>query len=251
MATYRGTSDSDTYTGTPDADTIYGYPETNTPPSKVIASGLYRPLFATAPEGDTGRLFVVSQGGTIKIHNLNNPQSTPQTFLDISSKVNNNTEAGLLGFTFHPDFATNGKCYVNYTTPDRPDGTGRKQAIVEYTFDPSDLSKAPVEKTIIIVNYPQQNTHHRAGWLGFDADGLLYIATGEDTVAANAQTVVNSDGSINHLGKMLRIDVRGDGFPNDDNRNYRIPTDNPTKFDNISGEMAQASEIWAVGLRNP
>ncbi|WP_201838276.1 PQQ-dependent sugar dehydrogenase [Microvirga zambiensis] len=250
MAVYWGTSGSDTYSGTSEADTIYGYPEALAP-SSVIASGLYRPLFATAPTGDTDRLFVVSQGGTIKIHDLNDPQATPKTFLDISSKVNNNTEAGLLGFTFHPDFATNGKCYVNYTTPDQPDGSGRKQAIVEYTFDPTDLSKAPTEKTIMVIDYPQQNTHHRAGWLGFGPDSMLYIATGEDTVATNAQTVVNANGTINHLGKMLRIDVSGDGFPADEDRNYRIPTDNPTEFANIVGELPQPSEIWAVGLRNP
>ncbi|MBM6582375.1 PQQ-dependent sugar dehydrogenase [Microvirga sp. BT689] len=250
MAVIYGTSGADTRNGTDQADTIYGYPEAATPPSQVIASGLYRPLFATAPESDTGRLFVASQGGTIKIYDLNNPQATPRTFLDITNKVNNNTEAGLLGFTFHPDFATTGKCYVNYTTLDNTEGTGRKQAIVEYTFDPNDLSKAPTSKTIMIVDYPQEHTHHRAGWLGFGPDGMLYIATGENTVAANAQTVVNQDGTINHLGKILRIDVSGDDFQTDQNRNYSIP-DNPTQFDNIAGELAQPSEIWAVGLRNP
>ncbi|MBB3017847.1 Ca2+-binding RTX toxin-like protein [Microvirga lupini] len=140
---------------------------------------------------------------------------------------------------------------MNYTTPDNDQGTGRKQAIVEYTFNPNNLSQVPTEKTIMLIDYPQQNTHHRAGWLDFGPDGMLYIATGEDTVASNAQTVVNQNGSINHLGKMLRIDVSGDDFPADANRSYRIPADNPTEFDKITGELAQPSEIWAVGLRNP
>jgi Ca2+-binding RTX toxin-like protein len=250
MATIYGTSGADTRNGTEQADTIYGYAEA-TPPSSVIASGLYRPLVATAPEGDKDRLFVASQGGAIKIYDLKNPQAQPQTFLDLGGVVNNNTEAGLIGFTFHPNFATNGKCYVNYTTPDQLDGSGRNQAIVEYTFNPNNLSVPPTAKTIMVIDYPQEHSHHRGGWIDFGPDGMLYIATGEDTVATNAQTVVNGDGSINHLGKILRIDVSRDGFPDDANRNYTIPTSNPTHFDNITGDLSQPSEVWAVGLRNP
>ena len=37
----------------------------------------------------------------------------------------------------------------------------------------------------------------------------------------------------------------GDSFPNDPNRNYSIPADNP--FAAGGG----APEIWAIGLRNP
>ena len=44
---------------------------------------------------------------------------------------------------------------------------------------------------------------------------------------------------------MLRIDVDGDDFPGDNNRNYAIPPDNP--FVGVTGD----DEIWAYGLRNP
>src|SRR5215213_825600 len=89
------TSDDILISGTEGADVIYGIPEPTQQPSETIASGLYRPLFATAPAGDTGRLFVVSQGGAIKIHDLDNPQAEPQMFLNLGGVVNNNTEAGL------------------------------------------------------------------------------------------------------------------------------------------------------------
>ncbi|MGE4072327.1 MAG: PQQ-dependent sugar dehydrogenase [Lysobacterales bacterium] len=36
-------------------------------------------------------------------------------FLDISSLVNTTLEGGLLGLAFHPDYASNGYFYVNYT----------------------------------------------------------------------------------------------------------------------------------------
>ncbi len=44
---------------------------------------------------------------------------------------------------------------------------------------------------------------------------------------------------------MLRLDVRSDAFPDDPDRNYAIPPDNP--FVGHAG----ADEIWALGLRNP
>ncbi len=44
---------------------------------------------------------------------------------------------------------------------------------------------------------------------------------------------------------MLRLDVDGDDFPADPNRNYAIPPDNP--FVGLAGR----DEIWAYGLRNP
>jgi hypothetical protein len=47
------------------------------------------------------------------------------------------------------------------------------------------------------------------------------------------------------MGKQLRIDVHGDDFPGDANRNYAIPANNP-----FVGKTGQ-DEIWAYGLRNP
>ena len=57
---------------------------------------------------------------------------------------------------------------------------------------------------------------------------------------SNAQDITE-----NWLGKMLRIDVDGDDFPADANRNYAIPASNP--FVGVAGD----DEIWAYGLRNP
>lgn len=48
------------------------------------------------------------------------------------------------------------------------------------------------------------------------------------------------------LGKILRIDVDGDAFPADPNRNYAIPAGNP-----FGGAVEGADEVWAYGLRNP
>jgi len=50
------------------------------------------------------RLFVVEQGGLIKILNADGTtNATP--FLDISSLVSGGSEQGLLGLAFHPNYA--------------------------------------------------------------------------------------------------------------------------------------------------
>src|SRR5262249_8077774 len=56
----------------------------------------------------------------------------------------------------------------------------------------------------------------------------------------------------NLLGKILRIDVNGDDFPADVNRNYAIPPTNPFKagVGNPTDDVGD-DEIWAIGMRNP
>ena len=79
--------------------------------TQIVASGLSQPLFATAPKGDS-RLFIVEQGGLIKI--LQNGTVLPTPFLDLSNSVNTSGERGLLGMAFDPDFTDNRRFYVDY-----------------------------------------------------------------------------------------------------------------------------------------
>src|SRR6185437_14017847 len=71
--------------------------------TRIVASGLDRPLFATSPAGDS-RLFIVEQGGLITI--LQNGTVQPTPFLDLSGSVNTEGERGLLGMAFDPNFAS-------------------------------------------------------------------------------------------------------------------------------------------------
>ena len=79
--------------------------------TRIVATGLDRPVFATAPAGDS-RLFIVEQEGVIKI--LQNGTVLPAPFLDISGSVDAAGERGLLGMAFDPGFATNRRFYVDY-----------------------------------------------------------------------------------------------------------------------------------------
>src|SRR5262249_49914768 len=74
-----------------------------------------------------------------------------------------------------------------------------------------------------------QNEHH-GGTLAFGPDGKLYISSGDQFVATDAQLLTSFH------GKILRI-----------NKDGSVPTDNPF----YDGNGPNKDAIWAYGLRNP
>ncbi|NBL64694.1 T9SS type A sorting domain-containing protein [Flavobacterium sp. NST-5] len=194
----------------------------------TFATGFTNPV-DIASAGDA-RLFVVEQAGRIKVLNPDgNTNSTP--FLNITSLVSSGGERGLLGLAFHPNYATNGYFYVNYTN------TSGNTVIARYSVSTTnpDVANPATASTIITINQPESN--HNGGTIKFGPDGYLYIGMGDGGGAGDTN---NRAQNINLLlGKMLRLDVDG-GAP------YAIPADNP-----YAGSIPGADEIWAIGLRNP
>ena len=73
--------------------------------TKLVASGLKRPVFATAPPNDTKRLYLVEQHtGLIKVLQLTSGTVNPTPFLEVKG-ISIANEQGLLGLAFHPRFA--------------------------------------------------------------------------------------------------------------------------------------------------
>ncbi|MEZ6191239.1 MAG: PQQ-dependent sugar dehydrogenase [Phycisphaerales bacterium] len=217
-----------------------------------VASGLNAPIFATTAPGRADQLFIVERSGTIKIMNTATGAVSPTNFLSIPD-VNTTQEGGFLGLAFHPDFANNGKFYVNVTT--NPSiGGALTTRIREYTVtDPINGSAANPTPTEIL-RFAQPQTNHNGGWIGFkpnDPNANLYIMTGDgggsddNDTGHTAGTGNAQDITSNLLGKVLRINVDGDDFPADTNANYAIPNTNP--FVGVTGD----DEIFAYGLRNP
>jgi len=179
------------------------------------------------------RLFVVEQGGRIKI--LNADGSTNGTpFLNISSLVSGGSEQGLLGLAFHPDYDTNGFFYVNYT-----DNSGDTQ-VSRFTVSAGDPDIANVNSEFPIIDYIQPFSNHNGGSINFGPDGFLYIGSGDGGSGGDPGNRAQNTELL--LGKLLRIDVDNPGGGN----NYGIPVDNP-----FAGDPPNAEEIWAYGLRNP
>lgn len=192
-----------------------------------ISSGFERPL-AVTNTGEDARLFVVEQTGRIRIVEAGQVLSTP--FLDVSAKISTGGERGLLSVTFHPDYANNGRFFINYT--DRSGNT----VIAEYRVS-ADPNVADAASERVLLTFEQPYANHNGGQLAFGTDGYLYIGTG-DGGAANDPLNAGQDLST-LLGKLLRIDV-DNGDP------YAIPEDNP-----FVGQDGARAEIWAYGLRNP
>jgi cysteine-rich repeat protein len=196
-----------------------------------IAAGLAQPLHATSPPGDVTRLFVLEQPGRIRLIKNNQLQGT--AFLDLRSRVVSGGERGLLGLAFHPQYASNGQFFVDYTTMR---GTALLSVVSRFrvTANP-DIADQNSEE--ILLEQDQPAVAHKGGQLTFDAAGYLYIGFGDGGKSAAQQN--NAQDGTTWLGKILRIDVDG-GTP------YAIPADNP-----FVGPDGVLDEIWAMGLRNP
>jgi glucose/arabinose dehydrogenase len=207
-----------------------------------VATGLSRPVFVAAPPGDLERAFIVEQRsgsvGRIRILELDTLTVLPTPFLSISP-VATGFEEGLLGLAFHPDYASNRTFFVHYTNSSGNIVIARYQA----DADDANLADPGTATTVLIVDHPSA-FNHNGGWLGFGPDGYLYATLG-DGGGSNDGDNNAQDITDNLLGSILRLDVDGDDFPADPNRNYAIPADNP--FVGITGD----DEIWAYGLRNP
>jgi glucose/arabinose dehydrogenase len=211
-----------------------------------VASGLTRPLFVTAPPGDSRRLFIVQQNGQIRILNLATGALNATAFLTLTG-LTTGGEQGLLGMAFDPSYAANGKFYLNFTVPGGAFGNGVTH-VSQFTVSANpNIADPASERILLVFDHPQAN--HNGGWIGFspragDANNL-YIAT-EDGGGANDQGTGHIEPSGNAqslttlLGKILRIHI------NSAAGTYTIPPNN--RFVGVTGARG---EIWALGLRNP
>ena len=125
-------------------------------------------------------------------------------------------EGGLLGIAVHPDFASNHFIYLYYTYQG---GENLANRVVRFSQE----GKALLDEKIILDNIPAASNHN-GGRIKFGPDGMLYITTGDASLADSAQ-------DKNSLaGKILRL--KDDGA---------IPPDNPFPD----------SPIYSFGHRNP
>ena len=209
----------------------------------TFATGLSSPV-GLVNAGDS-RMFAIERAGRIKvIESDGTVLGTP--FLDISARVDSSqSEEGLLGIAFHPDYATNGYFYLNYINTS---GTRRTRiSRFSVTGDPNVADPASEE---IIMTVTQPSWNHNAGKINFGPDGYLYIPLGDG--GGSGDTANNAQNMGLLLGKVSRIDVdSGPGVSPDcagiGTGNYTIPNSNPF----IDGAGNDCDEIWAVGLRNP
>ncbi|AMQ57776.1 ThuA domain-containing protein [Algoriphagus sanaruensis] len=168
-----------------------------------------------------------------------------------------NAEEGLMGLQKDPNYATNNWVYAYYA----PAGDKEVNRLSRFKFANGvwDMSS----EQIILEVYSQRNICcHTGGSITFDAEGNLFLSTGDNSTPFNQPNTPyklngyapldgregnkqwdarRSSGNSNDLrGKILRIKVAEDG-------SYTIPEGNLYP----QGTEGARPEIYTQGLRNP
>ncbi|NND84371.1 MAG: carbohydrate-binding protein, partial [Acidimicrobiia bacterium] len=211
---------------------------------KVILEDEVENPLDLAPMPD-GRVLFVEKNGAVRLHN----PETGFTSVALSLSVYTGQEDGLLGVVLDPGFAQNGWVYLYYS----PAGSTPKQHLSRFTLVGSTLDR---NSEVILLEIPTQRDQccHSGGSLAFDADGNLFLSTGDNTNPFDSDGYAPIDGRAgrapwdarrtsgnpdNLRGKIIRIHPEDDGT-------YSIPDGN--LFPNGVGGR---SEIYVMGVRNP
>jgi glucose/arabinose dehydrogenase len=172
---------------------------------------------AWAPDG-SGRLFVSRKSGEVMIVKNGALNATP--FATVSP-VFTDSECGLIGICFDPNFVVNHYVYLFVTV------SAGEQQIIRYTAN-GDLGTG---KTVLIPGLPTLGNNHDGGAVGIGPDGKLYWAIGDQGngtgVDADLTTLAAKVGRANRDGS--------------------VPNDNPF----YDGAGPNNDYIWARGFRNP
>ena len=135
-------------------------------------------------------------------------------------------QGGFGDVVLHPQFADNRFVYLSYAEPGSREFSGA--AVARAQFDVESLTLRNLE--VVWRQSPKVTGRGHFGHrIAFDAEGMLWISSGERQKFDPSQDMSSS------LGKIVRLHDDG-----------RLPADNP--FTNGNGVTAQ---IWSLGHRNP
>src|SRR5829696_6571270 len=126
---------------------------------ELVADGFDQPVQVVDPGDGSGRLFIVEQPGRIRI--VRDGQVVPEPFLDLSNLVGCCGERGLLSIAFHPDFASNGEFFVDYTD------TNGDTVVARYQVSTADPNRADPASAEVILSVDQPVANHNGGLLLF------------------------------------------------------------------------------------
>ncbi|MFD9247372.1 PQQ-dependent sugar dehydrogenase, partial [Streptomyces sp. NPDC059556] len=184
--------------------------------------------------------------------------------------VYSHDEEGLQGIGLDPDFARNKALYLYYAPPlDTPAGDAPENGtaadfaaydgvnrLSRFTLKADGTLDNASEKKVIDIPATRGICCHVGGDIDFDAQGNLYLSTGDDSnpFASDGFTPIDerpgrnpafdarrTSGNTNDLrGKILRIKVADDGT-------YTVPEGNLF----APGTARTRPEIYAMGFRNP
>jgi glucose/arabinose dehydrogenase len=233
--------------------------------TEIVSSGLNAPVAIASPNDGSGRLFVVdSSSGTGKVLVVESDGTLLSTpFYTHPITGGPNSEQGMLGLAFDPDFATNGEMYLTYTAPGSDPRLGAEpdQVLIRLTADAPSANVFSGDETVVL-RIPDRYWNHNGGNIQFGPDGYLYWGMGDggsggdpNGFAQDLWKKTSGGNTYYLLGKIMRLDVRNPvasapvnqcGATQGQPAEYSIPSDNP-----YAADPAKCGEIWLYGVRNP
>jgi glucose/arabinose dehydrogenase len=213
-----------------------------TPPARtrLLTAALHEPVCISQVAGDPGHVLVCERDGLVRAVDTTTGAIGAVPFADLRPLVSTFGDGGLMGLAFDPGYASNGYVYMFYNNLADDD-----RVLARYHAAPGSLT-VDAGTGVTLWKFAR-SVGHNGGWIDFSPiNGYLYLSMGDGGTGFSFDAPNRAQTIENQLhGKILRIDVTGDDFPADANRNYRIPPSNP--FVGIAGD----DEIWAYGVRNP
>ncbi|MEL7025491.1 MAG: PQQ-dependent sugar dehydrogenase [Pseudomonadota bacterium] len=194
--------------------------------------------------GAGARWFVLQKTGQVMTFDPANADSITE-YLDLNNtrSIRTNSEGGLLGMAFHPDYPVTPEIFLSYTI--NHSNPSMRSVISRMTLDDV-RNPGPGTFEEVLIQIDQDFDNHNGGDIAFGPDGFLYIGLGDGGSGNDPRQ--RSQDNTRLLGAMLRIDVIGTGA------DYTIPTDNPFAGNPTCGPADNSEpcpEIFAWGLRNP
>jgi len=198
-------------------------------PFCVIPKGMFKEPWAMAFLPD-GHLLVTEKSGQLLLHDARDRRNSRVSGVPA---VVYGGQGGLGDIVLHPDFERNKLIYLSYAEAGEGGTAGAAvaRARLMLTDIPDRGLRGRVDNVEVIWRQlPKVSGRgHYGHRLAFDADGFLWVSSGERQKFDPAQDMHSN------LGKLLRLDHAG-----------RAAADNP-----FAGEGGIAAQIWSLGHRNP
>lgn len=230
-------------------------PEENRFTKVVLADNLDEPIELTLL--DENRVLFIQRKGEVRLYDLQAKELKTIGTIPVSTKYydengnpkDDSAEDGLMGLSKDPNFAENGWVYMYYSPVE-----GDRNILSRFEIKDDELL---MESEIVMIEVPVQRLEccHTGGSIDWDADGNLYLSTGDNTNPHDSDGYSPSDeragrgpwdaqkssANTNDLrGKILRIKPQADG-------SYTIPEGNLFP----EGTPNTRPEIYTMGHRNP
>jgi len=228
------------------------------------------PMFLV-PYPGTKRLVILEKSGIAYTFEHDPNATTKEVFLDIRSQVFNQSDSGMTGIAFHPEFGQPDSpnryyVYLTYKWTPEPNRSGDEAywRLSRFTVPDGQQTADPSSELILIQQYDRQEFHD-SGCLLFGSDGFLYVGIGDEG-GRNDEFNVAQQITERLFSGILRIDVDQDparshpirrqpavrtdkpgGWPDSFTQGYGIPNDNPF----VDPNGGNLEEFYAIGLRNP